>query len=233
MQYNVDWCSGLSSVIRDTPDQLPLVLQIMKDQFQITQHCLVTEYDATRESVRSYLLRQKRLLDLLQNYDVPDHRLKPITRVLLTPRLYETQDLHKLLFSRDHLLCLRFPISSYEDWMDLELNHLLYKRKLRLCFSSLELAVILYPKEVIEKLMRIQGAVFQVNYRALADPKICRVVQQLIKQNSHVLLGTGIDSLDKIWYYEFDYYMEAACNQLSDDTFMTLMRNNRQFWRKI
>ena len=193
----------------------------------------MTEYDATLESVGAHLLRRKRLTETLQSYNLSNHKFHVATRVALTPDLYEASDLEKLLFSKENLLCLRLPVSSYEDWMDLEINRLLYKRKLRLCFTSFELALILYPPEVIEKLMRIRGAVFQVNFRALAEERVCEVVQKLIKQNTHVLLGSGIDSPDKIWYYEFDYYMEAAREKLSPDSFMTLLRNNRLFWRKI
>ena len=232
MQYNVDWFSGLSAFMRESPDQLEIFLQTLRERFFLNRHCVMSEYDASVESVGAYLLRHKRLVESLRSLAISDHKLCFATRVLLTPGLYETSALEKLLFSKEKLLCLKLPVSSYEDWMDLEINHLLYKRKLRLCFTSFELPIILYPYEVIEKLMRIQGAVFQVNFRALAEPKICEVVQRLIKQNTHVLLGCGIDSMDKIWYYEFDYYLDAACQMLSRDTFMTLMRNNRLFWRK-
>lgn len=232
MQYYVDWCSGLASVMRDSPEQLEFTLQTLKERFLMTRHCLITEYDATYESVGAFLLRHRRMTEALQSYSISDHRLRFAIRVLLTPDVYETADLERLLFSREKLLCIKLPVSSYEDWMDLEINRLLYKRKMRLCFSSFELAVILYPREVIEKLMRIQGAVFQFNFKALAEPRICDVVQRLIKQNTHVLLGSGIDNPDKIWYYEFDYYLDAAREMLSNDTFMTLMRNNRLFWKK-
>jgi hypothetical protein len=62
------------------------------------------------------------------------------------------------------------PICDYADWIDFELNRLLYRAHFkRLLFTSFDICINLYPGDVLEKLMRIPHSVFQFHYHALAD----------------------------------------------------------------
>lgn len=211
----------------------PLVsVQIMKEmseRFGIDSFCLTAEFDASTETVAMFLLRMERSQKLLKPYLSKKITVKYFTSVLLLPDLFQTPDLEKLLFSSLKLLPIKLPLCSYADWMDLEFNHLLYKRKCNLLFTSFETAVLLYPQEIIEKLMRISNAMFQFNYRSLTDPKVCKVIKRMIAQRKPVLLGTALDSMEKVWFYEMDHYLRCARNNFSAEEHRILLNQTRWF----
>jgi hypothetical protein len=102
----------------------------------------------------------------------------------------------------------------------------LYKKKYRLLFTSFELAIVLFPEDTIKKLMRISGAVFQFNYKALTDPRACRIIEKLLEQKSKVLLGTSLTTLEKVYFYELEHYLATANQLLSPTAFRLLIANN-------
>ena len=205
------------------------IMQEMAERFGIDSFCLTADFDATAETVAMFLLRMERSKKLLKPYLPKNLSVKYFTSVLLLRDLSLTPDLDKLLFSSEKLLPLRLPMCSYEDWMDLEFNHLLYKNKFGLFFTSFEIAVLLYPQEILDKLIRISRAVFQFNYRALTDPKVCKIIKQMIAQRKPVLLGTSLDSMEKVYFYEMSHYLRCARTQFSAEEHRILLGQARWF----
>ena len=228
MDNYIDWCCDLlpkncnESLVKDSV----IALQELSLRFGINRFAMVSEYDCTRESIPVFLLRTQSAYNALLKQLDPSFRADLLTTAILSPGLYETEHLDRLLFSSLSLLPIRFPISTYQEWMDLELNHLLYKKKYRLLFTSFELAIVLFPEDTIKKLMRISGAVFQFNYKALTDPRVCRIIEKLLEQKSKVLLGTSLTTLEKVYFYEFEHYLATANQQLSPTAFRLLITNN-------
>ena len=234
MKRLIDWKSQLLPCMRGyitDPMTSVQAMQEMSLRFGIDSFCMTADFDCSLESVNMFLLRLARSRDLLEPHLPKNLHVTTFASVLLAPDLSLTPDLEKLLFSSQKLLSIKLPIGEYKDWMDLEFNHLLYKNKFRLLFTSFELAVLLYPPVIVEKLMRISHAVFQFNYKSLADPKICQIIKKLIAQKSQILLGTSLDSLDKIYFYEFDYYLHSARLNLSAEEYRILLERNRLFWK--
>ena len=233
MKKMVDWKARLLPCMRGyitSPQETVQAMEECSLRFGIDSFCMTADYDCSTESVAMFLLRISRSQELLTSYLPKRLKIKTFASILLLPELSRTEHLEKLLFSSQNLLPIKFPISNYEDWMDLEFNHLLYKNKFSLLFTSFEVAVVLYPDEIIEKLMRISSAVFQFNYKSLVDPKICKIIQKLIAQNRRVLLGTSLDSLEKIYFYEMDHYLAVAEQTFSKEEYHTLMKSNALFW---
>ena len=232
MKKLVDWNAHLLPCMREyitDPETSLRVMQEMSTRFGISSFCMTADFDASVETVAMHLLRLARSKEQLKPYLTKDFTVRYYTSVLLLPELSLTPDLDQLLFSAEKVLPIKLPICSYEDWMDLEFNHLLYKNKFRLFFTSFETAVLLYPPEILEKLMRISHAVFQFNYRSLSDPNICKVIKKLIDQRSRVLLGTSLNSLDKVYFYEMDHYLKCARTGLSAEEYRILMNQSQWF----
>lgn len=232
MRKLVDFNAHLLPCMREyitDPQASVQIMQEMALRFGIDSFCMTADFDASTETVSMFLLRLSRAKTLLKPYLPKELQVKYFASVLLLPELSLTADLDKLLFSSDKLLPIKLPVCNYEDWMDLEFNRLLYKNKFRLFFTSFELAVLLYPPEIIEKLMRISHAVFQFNYKSLINPKVCEIIKKLIAQRSRVLLGTSLDSLDKLYFYEMDYYLRNARVQFSAEEHRILMNQSKHF----
>ena len=233
MNDYIDWaCALLPEMNCGTIDaeQTTVALQEISVRFGIRSFAMISEYDCTRESIPVFLLRMNSSYDKLKKQLDNGLSLRFLATALLTPDLYETEHLDRLLVTGTNLLPLHFPLSAYQEWMNLALNHLLYKKKHSILFTSFELAIIMFPDEVVKRLLRISGSVFQFNYKSLIDPKVCQIISLLLEQKSIVLLGTALNSLDKAYFYEFEYYLQMAQKNLSPGAYRQLLANNRLFW---
>ena len=210
--------------------ELSRALFLCVERFGIKRFCMMPTFDPEAESAAGFLLRREhakeRLLPLLPS----GARLRMGASVLLTPGLHAEQDLHKLTLPASHYLPLDLPIGEWADWMDLEINRLLYRAKQRLLFLSVERYPIFYPKDVLERLMRIPGAVYQFNYRALADPASIALIRTLVSRGTTVLLGTAVEDPYKLGFYEMEHYLTSANTSLSRAELSSLLQGAHLFW---
>lgn len=211
-------------------DQLQTAFSYCVERFEIKRFCLMPEYDSLSESVSLFLLRQERIRESLLKLLPKGACARIGASVLLQPDLHETMHLRRLCLRGSRCLPIQLPIGPYEDWMDLELNRLLYRAKHRLLFLSFDRFPILYPTEVLERLTRIPNAVYQFNYRSLADPRSCALLNILFERKATVLFGTGIDSLEKLSFYELDHYLEMGKKTLSVRCLEELLHGSHLFW---
>lgn len=157
---------------------------------------LTPTYDSSSESVQLFLLRRHVLIRDLKQTDGWDDRIAivPSAGVLLNPGLHQVDDLSKLtvVCRSIRYLPIRLPVAPYADWMDLELNRLLYRAKFRLLFLSFDLSRILYPDAIIKKLTRISGAAYQFGFHTVSMPENAAIVRRLVARGADVLLGSAI-----------------------------------------
>jgi hypothetical protein len=236
MENLVDWncrlLPGMRGLVADLNETFN-TMQLLFERYGFTHFYLCPEYDCTREPVSIFLIRYQRAIEKLQaepaikSFHV---RCQPV--VMLTPELHLTERLEKLLIKRGNYLALHMPICNYADWIDFEINRLLYKRKFNLWFTSFEQCVILYPPEIIEKLTQIKGAVFQFAFKSLTNPKVLNVIRALAKANRTVLLGTAVDCLERAYHFDYPLYEQQASSLLTPAVYQMILRQNRYFWTK-
>ena len=170
----IDWnCDLLSSVRIDQPNaesQALETLRYMMEKYGFSRICMMPLFDARKEPVSVFFLKRAAYEDCVNRALPKNIAIQFSAKVLLYRGLSDLSDLERLTETTGGYLPLLMPISSYEDWMDAELNRLLYKRKIKLLLLSCELFPILYPAEIVEKLLRMQDAIFQFHYQALTDP---------------------------------------------------------------
>ena len=233
----IDFSSGLLPYMRDgSPNPLESAQSLcyLSKTYGISRFCMMPIFDCVESSVPIFLLKRTKALEQLccNDLGVSKADLRLGATVLLRPSLWETQGLSKLTLNKPGLLPIRFPLGVYEEWMDLELNRLLYKCHYQLLFTSFEVPTLLFSQETIEKLLRIQNAVFQFNYRALARPTIRDLIKRMLQQQIPVLLGTGLNNLNEAHYYELEYYLNCAKNELTPSEFQKLLTWNQIYWKK-
>ena len=232
MNY-VDWsCRMLPKLNTELLDakQAADAIKEISVRFGFSHLAMVAEYDCVQESVPLFLLRANSSFQKLRAELGKTVSIKPFYRAILLPGLYETADLDRLLLPHTKLLPICFPIGTYQDWMDLEINRLLYKKKYRLLFTSFELAILFFSIEQIHKLMRISGAVFQFNYKALTDPAVCQIIKLLLDQDATVLLGSSLTSPEKAYFYDLDFYLQEVQKLLPSRSYRKLLAQNQAFW---
>lgn len=209
-----DWNSGLLAFMRSPEGCLEDALEaisFMQAEWNVAYFCTMPSYDASRESVANFLIKRDLAFEKLKNAVPKSVSLLSGAAVELIPGLHECHQLNKLLLNtRKRILCVRLPLCCYRDEIDLELNRLLYKAKYRLLFASFELALILYPEDVIERLIRIRGAIYQFSYQSLGDPLARQTIRKLLQTKATVLLGSSVTAPQKLWHYELSYYLDCA-----------------------
>ncbi len=187
-----------------TPDEAVRALLLMYEKTGISQFYMMPRYDMA-ESPIAFCLRREKALELLRQRLPEQFRLKASCAVLLSKGLFETAYLERLFLVRTkRLLPIEMPLLPYADWMDEELNCLLYVRRCRPLFLSFERCVALYPEEILQKLSRISGACFQFSFSSLESEKLCAVMLSLLRQGVGVCFGSGMNALEKVQAMEFD-----------------------------
>ena len=221
-----DWnCQLLPSAWdeRRSPRRIACALEEMYLRHGITHFHLMPAYDLKRESVSAFLHRTERMKESLSPHLPSVISLHVGSTVSLSPSISDLRSLDRLRYRSS--LCVSLPLCSYADWIDQELNALLFRRRLPLAFFSFEKAVILYPKEIVEKLLRIKGAAFQFSFRSLQEPAVLSVIQSLLKEHKTVLLGTEINAPEKIGLYDLPFYLDRAKGFLGERDFRRLLSN--------
>ena len=209
--YNCHLLPYMQELFAD-PYEAAKALLLMHEKLGIRRFYMMPRYDK-EESPITFCLRRKKALDILSK-QLPDQIvLKASVAVLFSKGLFETAYLERLLISRSRrLLPIEMPLTPYEDWMDEELNHLLYVRHIKPIFLSFERCILLYPKEIVQKLMRIDGACFQFSFSSLEDERIYKIILLLLRQGAPICFGSGMNSLQKVQTMEFnnskDFYSQ-------------------------
>lgn len=235
MNLLVDWCCRLLPRMRGEAEgeaACANALLHLYEKHGFNRFLMTPTFDAELEPISHFLLRRSGAAERLTPLLPRAVQLRLGAAVELTPSLSSCEDLERLTL-RGNLLPLSLPLAEYADWIDLELNRLLYRRKCRLLLLSFERALVLYPQDVIDRLLRIEGAIPQFSFRSLTDPSVCRVIRSLLRQNRTVLLGTSVTSLGTAYAYTLDEPISDSRTMLHEADLQTLLRVSNAFWHKL
>lgn len=241
----VDWNCRLLSDIHESiidPQDTLTAITYLHSKYSIDTFWMMPNFISSFESVSEFLLRRNKALSNLiaisnNNFDMSSSRsvkILPSASVLLEKDVHSVLNIKKLTipFERYRYLPIKLPLCPHDDWIDLEINRILYRSNLKILFLSFETACLLYPMDVIEKLIRISHAIFQFNYRSLSNSKIRGIISMLLQQNSMVVFGTSLNSAYKIYQYELDYYVECLKSTFSESEISSLLQHTRMLPRK-
>ena len=230
-----DWNCQLLPQIRagvSTPQETLEALSVLQ-RYGIDHFCFMPEFSHVLEPVSRFLLRRDRAAEHLRSLLPPRVKVRVAASVRMETGLHLTEGLDRLCFTKQGHLALKMPIADYADWIDFEINRLLYRVHFtRLLFTSFDRCMVMYPTDILDKLMRIPHAVFQFHYHALADADARSLMVKLLRQNQTVLLGSEVNTLGKTYFFDFPYYLESAKKYMSVADFQTILRQNQNFWRK-
>lgn len=235
MEYYVDWNCKLLPSSRVSDRTVSNAIETMQYLYQrdgFSKFCIVSEYTGTEGSIPAYLVLRNRAERELRER-LPKHlKLRVESTVQLSPDLHTLDGLECLCRKNTNRLALTLPLSPYADWMESELNRLLYRSHFQLLFLSFELPVLFYPEDLLQRLMRIPNAVYQFGYRSLSDARVLKQIRRLLHIHSRapILLGTSVSSVSKASFHETSYYLEQAARGLSPSEYQLLLHCGRAFW---
>ena len=236
----IDWnCHLLSDShdIVEAPDDILQALSYLCAHHRLRAFSMMPTFLSRVDSVSAFLIRRDKAIKAL--LDAPSQPKSPIkilsgASVALDEGLYEIHNLNKLTvpLGLHRYLPIQLPLSEHADWIDYEINRILYKAEMRILFLSFDLYCILYPESMIEKLTRISSAAYQFSYHSLTDERVCRVVSNLLHRNATVLLGTSLHSSNKAYHYDLEYYLNEAKQHFSLADYAVLTKTNQRLPHK-
>ena len=233
MAYLSDWNFQILSSLSGDVSDVSLTLRSMQysyEAFGIRKFLLLAPYDFDRPLSLHLLSRDTYCKTLTKALPKP-LILQTASRTTLREGLSGNDGLERLCHKQSGYLPLSLPISTYEDWMDAELNRLLYTRHVKPLFLAFELALILYPNEIVEKLTRISSAAFQFGYKSLTEPQVQETIKSLLHKEKPVLLGTGWNTSDKCFCEDISAELDAAKPAFTKTEWDALLKNNQRFGR--
>ena len=226
---------------RDTLD----TLSFLRTYRGFHTFCMMPAFYPSLDTVPMFLRRREKSVEevvSLYEQDRKDGRdsacesLKLLlgARVCLEKGVHEVESLKRLSipYGSYRYLAIQLPMTPFEDWIDFELNRILYKLDLKLMFVSFERCCILYPNEILEKLYRIPNAIFQFNYRSLSIPRIQDVIRILLRANATIVFGTALDSEYKACRYALNDYLDTASDALGFDNCAVMLKKSQRLPRK-
>ena len=231
----IDWNSRLLPGLHETitnPQESAQAILYLNNEYGFRTFCLMPTYFSSNESVASFLLRRSRAIARLKENlpFAPNIRILEGGCVHLEKSVHEVEQLHKLLltFGACKYLPILLPVAEFDSWIDYEINRLLYQSNFPLWFVSFELACLFYPDEIIEKLLRIPNAIYQINYRSIENPRMQAVIQKLLRRNATVLLGTALDNVNKCYRFDLPYHLQEAQKALPSDDYHVLLKSSQK-----
>ncbi len=235
-----DWDCRLSRLL--VSDDSSAQAEAREAVSYLSDHCgirffaMTQDYDCRREPVSHLLLRKGRYEECFKRIFPSGSQsisVRPFVRAVLVPGLHQTPALERLLVSSRGYLPLVMPATTDSDWIDEELNRLLYTAKYsRLILASFEICMLLYSPEMIERLLRIPELIPQIGYRACSEPAIRRLLERMERQNRTVLFGTGVNSLQKAYQHGLGKTVEAEKIAPSLAEHRLLLQRSLTFWKR-
>jgi len=219
LRVYTDWNCRLLPMMSDQvtdPRETAEALTLLRDRFGLKRFYMMPEFDCQTESVPMFLLKRERAKQELSSLLPEDVRVDFAATSLLLPNLSKAPMLHKLRIPRTNDLAIRFSPFDDETKVAPELNRMLYHTPYRVLLMAFEQCVSRFSPETVNRLLTVPNVAFQFHFSALEDPIVCKLLHEMVRKNKTVFFGTGIKSLGKACYYEFDHYVSLAKNEFSD-----------------
>ncbi len=233
MQELVDWnchlLPGMGEGVASATQSIK-AMQYLYRQYGINRFCMMPQFDPTYEPLSVFLLRVESAKTQLHLPSRAPIRICCHPRVHLISDLHLCEEIQQLRFGINGYLPLMLPITEAPDYLEFEINRLLYKRHFKLWFSDFEKAILLYPPEVIERLCHVKDTVFQFGWRSLCEPAVREAIKQMRINKVHVVFGSSVGSLEDAHNFRYLRYQKAATDSFSAAAYRSLILRSSYLW---
>jgi hypothetical protein len=98
-------------------------MQLLCDRFSVRRFCMMPLYNAEEETVKHFLSRRRAAIEDLRPQLPKGLHTDILARVLLSPALYQTEDLDRLVVLKSRYLPIFLPLIPYAEWMEEEISY--------------------------------------------------------------------------------------------------------------
>ena len=212
MNFCTDWNCRL---LAGFPDQIGNIetaakaLEMIHERASIARFCFLPEFSLSHTSISAFQIRFDAALNALKSLVTFPAVFFGTASVTLLPHFREQIGLRRLCLPKTDYLPISVPL-VFEDWVETELAYLSRRAPYRILLTNAHLLSVFYPNDVIQRLLNLPNLAYQFSFRSLSDPKIASMLRLLLDRDAPVLLGSGVNSLEKAARFDFSFYHEQA-----------------------
>lgn len=218
MNICTDWNCRL---LPGFPDQIgnaetaAKALQTIHERSEISNFFFLPEFDPASDSASAFQIRLDRALQTLMPLLSFSAKLQASASVKLIQNLLDYKNLSCFYLPKTDYLPISLPITP-EDWVETEIAKLARHAPFRILLLNVHLLPIFYPKDSVKRILSLPNIACQFSFRSLADEKtVDLLLKPLLRQNVPILLGSGVNSLEKAYQFDFSFYRNQAEKQFS------------------
>jgi hypothetical protein len=119
--------------------------------------------------------------------------IKPCANVMLSPKVTQNSILQDLTLHNTNIIFVQPPIFVTNEWLQPDLNYLLYKQKLKPCFTFFEQTYLSCDPTVTHGLYKIQSAALCVDLDFISSLQHEDFLKKCIKDNKLILPAVSRD----------------------------------------
>ena len=218
MNVCTDWNCRL---LPGFPDQIgnaqtaAKALQTIHARSDISRFFFLPEFDPASDSATAFRIRLDRALQALKSVLPFSADLQASASVRLIPNLSDYTDLSRFYLPKTDYLPISLPITP-EDWVETEIAKLARHAPFRVLLLNAHLLPIFYHEDMVKRILSLPNLACQVSFRSLTDEKtVDLILKPLLRRNVPILLGSGVNSLEKAYQFDFAFYREQAKKRFS------------------
>ncbi len=155
------------------------------------------EFDRNVKPMPFAIQKLKTLKPYLKSLAPRGVRIYTAFNVVLSNGIVFDRSFNRLSMGHSDRVFVDLPFYNYNDWLESDMNHLLYKNKLKPAFTSFERNFNIYENAMIDRFIGIKNAIFCMDINYLTSIHTTDDLKKLI------LCGTNI--LPCISNHPFDY----------------------------
>ena len=145
------------------------------------------DFDVANRPVSTGLETLRTLKPYLQTLKPRGVRIYTAMNVILSKDVAYNKDLARLTIPHTDRLFINLPLFDEHPWLESDLAHLVYRKKLSPMFTSFERNAITYDDTTIERFSRLPGTVFCVDANYMFSLRSQAKLTLLLKAGARIL----------------------------------------------
>lgn len=179
-------------------------LTLLHERSGITRFSFFPEFDPVYESVSAFKIRIDQALKALQSLLRFPAVLFASASVRICQKLADYRYLPRFCLPKTDFLPISLPIIP-DNWVENEVARLARYAPFRPLLMNAHLLPVFYPSDVLKRIFRLPDIAVQFSFQSLETDKNDRFLHELLARKVPVLLGSGVNSLEKAAMFDFSY----------------------------
>lgn len=166
-------------------ESVKFTLDFFKD-VGIRKFIFTYEFDCTVKPMSFAIQKFKTLKPYLQLLAPRGVRIYTAFDVIMSDGIVFDPSFKRFTMGHSNRVFIDLPFYNYENWLESDMNHLLYKNKLKPAFTSFERIGDIYEPAMLDRFMTIKNAIFCMDVNYLTSIQATSNVKKLILQGATI-----------------------------------------------